>query len=78
MERLSAYNLTPWTKEELIDLLDEYPTLLTMSESDLQKLARDMHNTALGYIDRANRLECKADAVIKYCMEKHITPRMKK
>jgi hypothetical protein len=78
MERFAEYNLTPWTKDELVDLLDEYPNLLTMSEGELQKLARERYNTAQGYIDRANRLENEADAIIKYCMEKYINPRVKK
>lgn len=78
MERFAEYDLTPWTKDELVDLLDEYPNLLTMSEGDLQKLARERYNTAQGYIDKANRLENEADAIIKFCMEKHVNPRIKK
>lgn len=78
MERFAEYNLTPWIKDELVDLLDEYPNLLTMSESELQKITRERYNTAQGYIDKANRLENEADAIIKFCMEKYVNPRIKK
>ncbi len=71
MERLADFNLTPWTKEELIDLLEEYPTLFEMSEADLNQLARDRYNNAQGYVDRANRLENEADAIVKYSLEKY-------
>lgn len=76
MKRLAEYDLTPWTKDELIDLLEEYPTLFEMSEAELNKLARDRYNTAQGYVDRANRLENEADAIVKYSLEKYRKPKV--
>lgn len=78
MERLTDFNLPAWAKEELIDMLEDYPRLFEMSEVELQRLARDLYQKAQGYIDTANRLENEADVIIKYCLEKYINPRIKK
>lgn len=71
MERLAELDLHRWTKEDLIDLLEEYPNLFEMTADDLKKLAQDKYWTAQGYIDRANRLESDASAIEKYCKAKY-------
>lgn len=66
MERLEELNLSRWTKEDLIDLLEDYPTLFEMADGELTTLARDKNCEAQGLIDQANRLESDADAIYKY------------
>lgn len=70
MEELECLNLHKWTKEDLVDLLDQHPTLFEMTANELKELARDKYWTAQGYIDRANRLESDASAIEKYCAAK--------
>lgn len=67
MDRLAKLSLSRWVKEDLVDLLEDYPNLFDMSKEELQKIAADKYATARGYIDRANRLESDADAISKYC-----------
>lgn len=74
MDRLVKFNLSPWVKADLIDLLEDYPNLFDMSKEELQKIAADKYATARGYIDRANRLESDADAISKYCEVKFAPP----
>ena len=66
MERLAEFDLRKWTKEALIDLLEEHPNLFEMTADELNQLARDKYWTAQGYIDRANRLEIDASAIERY------------
>ena len=66
MERLKEFNLSAWTKEDLLDLLEDYPTLFEMTDGELTALAQSKNCEAQGLIDRANRLESDADAVYKY------------
>lgn len=70
MERLKDFNLSAWTKEELTDILEDYPTLFEMTNGELNKLSRDMYQEAQGLIEQANRLESKADAIVKYIIER--------
>ena len=70
MERLKGFNLSAWTKEELIDLLEDFPTLFEMLDGELNKLVQDKHREAQGLIDRANKLESDADAIAKYVIER--------
>lgn len=70
MERLKGFNLSAWTKEELIDLLEDFPTLFEMLDGELNKLVQDKYREAQGLIDRANKLESDADAIAKYVIER--------
>jgi hypothetical protein len=70
MERLKELNLSAWTKEDLIDLLEDYPTLFEMTDGELNKLSRERYQEAQGLIDQANRLESDADAIVKYVIER--------
>ena len=71
MERLKDYDLHKWTKEDLIDLLEEYPNLFEMTAEELKKIVQDKYWTAQGYFDRGNRLESDAAAIEKYCKAKY-------
>lgn len=71
MERLKDFELSWYTKLDLIDLLEEYPNLFEMTAEELRKLAREKYWTAEGYFDRGNRLESDADAINKYCNAKY-------
>lgn len=71
MERLKNYDLHKWTKEDLIDMLEEHPSLFEMTAEELKKLAQDKYCTAQGYFDRGNRLESDAAAIEKYCNAKY-------
>lgn len=70
MERLEEFNLSRWVKEDLIDLLDEHPTLFEMTDGELNKLSREKYQEAQGLIDQANRLEADADVIAKYIIER--------
>ena len=71
MERLKDYDLSWYTKLDLIDLLEEYPNLFEMSAEELRKIVRDKYWIAEGYFDRGNRLESDAAAIEKYCNVKY-------
>ena len=71
MERLKDFDLPWYIKDDLIDLLEEHPDLLTMTKEQLTKLAQDKYVTARGYYDRCNRLESDASAIEKYCKVKY-------
>ena len=69
--RLTRYDLSPWTKEQLVDLLDDYPNLLEMPEVELNKLATDLFREAQGYIERGTSLENDSNAIIAYSLAKY-------
>lgn len=71
MERLKDFDLSWYTKLDLIDLLEEYPNLFEMSAEELRKIVYDKYRTAEGYFDRGNRLESDAAAIEKYCNVKY-------
>jgi hypothetical protein len=57
VERLEEFNLSRWTKEDLIDLLDEHPNLFEMTDGELNKLSQDKYQEAQGLIDQATGLK---------------------
>ena len=62
----------PWyIKDDLIDLLEDYPDLFKMSASALTELARGLWSEADGYSSKAARLENDAPAIEKYCKAKY-------
>lgn len=71
MERLKDFDLSWYTKLDLIDLLEEYPNLFEMPAEELRKIVCDKYQTASGYFDRGNRLESDAAAIEKYCNVKY-------
>lgn len=71
MERLKDFNLHKWTKEDLIDLLEDYPKLFEMSAEELQKLIRDKYSDAQYHIECATRLENDASAIERYYKAKY-------
>lgn len=60
---LDGLNLSKWYKEDIIDLLEDYPNLLTMTEEELNTLARSLYWKAQGLYSEVTRLENEADAI---------------
>lgn len=73
MERLKDFDLPWYIKDDLIDLLEEYPDLFEMSASALKELACSLWAEADGYNSKAARLENEASAIDKYCNVKYAT-----
>lgn len=65
MGKFSDLDIHWWEEEDLEDLEEEYHiSELTLQELD--KLATSLYWEAQGYIETANRLESKADAIRSY------------
>ena len=71
MERLSNFNLSQFTKDDLMYLFEEYPTLFEMSETELVKLANSLYEEARVLDARAGTRANEADAVVKYVQAKY-------
>ena len=59
-------NLTNWQKEDIEDLLEEYPELADMTDEELVVFSRKLYWKAQGLYDEVNRLESKAETVTLY------------
>lgn len=65
MGKFSDLDIHWWEEEDLEDLEEEYHiSELTLQELD--KLATSLYWEAQGYIETANRIESKADAIRSY------------
>ena len=71
MERLKDFDLPWYIKYDLIDLLEEYPNLFDMPESQLKEIICELCSEADGYASKASRLENEAGAIEKYCKAKY-------
>lgn len=71
MERLSNFNLSQFTKDDIMYLFEEYPTLFEMSENELIKLANSLYEEARVLDARAGTRANEADAVVKYVQAKY-------
>ena len=71
MERLKDLDLHWYTKEDLIDLLEDYPNLFEMSVEELKELVRDKYSDAQYHVSCAARLENDASAIEKYYKAKY-------
>lgn len=60
---LSNLDLQWWEKEDIEDLLEEYPQLLEMSLDEIKKLKTELYWESQGLIDRAYAIESKADSL---------------
>ena len=60
---LSTLDLQWWEKEDIEDLLEEYPQLLEMSLDEIKKLKTELYWESQGLIDRAYAIESKADSL---------------
>lgn len=58
--------LTKWQKEDIEDLLEEYPELVDMDDEELVIFSRKLYWEAQGLYDRVNRLESYAENVTLY------------
>ena len=59
-------NLTNWQKEDIEDLLEEYPELADMTDEELVVFSRKLYWKAQGLYDEVNRLESQAETVTLY------------
>lgn len=59
-------NLTDWQKEDIEDLLEEYPELADMTDEELVIFSRKLYWKAQGLYDEVNRLESQAETVTLY------------
>ena len=63
MINLSTLDLKWWQKEDIEDLLEEYPDLLYMSIDEIKKLKTKLYWESQYLIERANAIESKADSL---------------
>lgn len=71
IEILKDLDLPWYIKDDLIDLLEEYPDLFEMPAGALTELACSLWNEADGHSSKAARLENNASAIEKYCKAKY-------
>lgn len=60
---LSILDLQWWEKDDIEDLIEEYPQLLEMSLDEIKKLKTELYWESQGLIDRAYAIESKADSL---------------
>ena len=58
--------LEDWEKDDLEELINNYPGVLDMDEEEVHKLARTFYSKARNLYDEVMRLERYADLLIKY------------
>ena len=56
-------NLTKWKKDDLIDLLDDYPNLLEKSDEELETLSTNLYFKAQDLYERTNWIEQDAENI---------------
>ena len=71
IEILKDIDLPWYIKDDLIDLLEDYPDLFEMSAEDLKTLVYSKYSDAKYHTERAARLENDASAIEKYCKAKY-------
>lgn len=63
---LDGLKLTKWQKEDIEDLLEDFPTLFDMSNEELESLSRKMYWEADGLYQTVCRLESQAETIKSY------------
>lgn len=71
---LDGLNLTEWQKEDVVDLLEDYPNLLEMSEEELLTLSRSLYWKAQGLYSEVTRIESDADTIKMLAIKKSKVP----
>ena len=66
MGKFSELNLQWWLEEDLEYLFEEYPELNDMAIEQMNEFVRKLYWEAQRYIDQANSIENKADALREY------------
>jgi len=67
--------LSRWQREDLEDLLEEFPEIETMTIEELRKKYHKLYWEAAAMFEKASSLESKADTIelyIKYCRKETI------
>ena len=60
---IEKLDLKWWKKEDIEELIEEYPQLLEMSLDEIKKLKTELYWESQHLIDRANIIESKADSL---------------
>lgn len=60
------HRFNEWQREEIEELLLDYPNLFNMSHEEIEKIAEELFWTAQSYIGKASSLEQKYDAIQIY------------
>lgn len=60
---IEKLDLKWYEKDEIEDLIEEYPHLLEMPLNEIKKFKTELYWKAQGLIDRAYAIESKADAL---------------
>lgn len=58
--------LEDWEKDDLEEVINNYPGVLDMDEGEVYKLAKSFYSKAQNLYDEVMRLERHADLLIKY------------
>lgn len=59
--QLDALNLSKWQKEDIEDMLEDYPDLLEKSIDELETLSRKLYWEADGMYQNVCRIESQAE-----------------
>ena len=60
---IEKLDLKWWEKEDIEDLIEEYPQLLEMSLDEIKNLKTKLYWESQGLTDRAYAIESKADSL---------------
>lgn len=63
---LDKLKLTKWQKEDIEDLLEDFPTLFDMPNKELETLSRRMYLEADGLFQTVCHLENQAETIKTY------------
>jgi hypothetical protein len=66
VERLENFELSRWIKEDLISLLDDYPTLFEMTENELHEIIKEKNFIVRQHPEKANIFGSEVIALQKY------------
>lgn len=66
MERLNGLLLTQWEREDIMDLLEDYPDFFEMDPNKLKEISKELYREAQSYIETGSSIEYKADTITTY------------
>ena len=66
MIKIEELNIEDWMKEDLRDLIEENPEVVTMSRNEIEKRISNLRWEVEDLYDKANTVEARADAYRLY------------
>ena len=66
MIKIEELNIEDWAKEDLRDLIEENPEVITMSRNEIEKRISNLRWEVEDLYDRANTVEARADVYHLY------------